>query len=170
MKTKPLPFRWSVVVTLLVIAASTLGRAESVPKRPKPGNPKDATKALVWGGFGQAVWHDSSAGFTMTASLNDLAPAFDSSSSFRMMSSVFIEPEPQACCHGIRGNVNGDAEESINIVDVTYLVGYLFSSGPAPNCPEEANVDADPGGLINIVDVTSLVSYLFNGGEAPFPC
>ena len=40
----------------------------------------------------------------------------------------------QGCCVGIRGNVDGDLADACNVVDVTYLVSYLFSSGPAPEC------------------------------------
>jgi glucose/arabinose dehydrogenase len=72
------------------------------------------------------------------------------------------------CCTGIRGNVNGDAQESIDIADVTYLVAYAFKGGPAPPCPEEGNVDGI--GSIDIADVTYLVSFSFKGGPEPPAC
>ncbi|MBD3333643.1 hypothetical protein GF356_12405 [candidate division GN15 bacterium] len=74
----------------------------------------------------------------------------------------------QDCCIGMRGNVNGDAEEAVNISDLTFLVSFLFSSGTAPECPEEADVTAD--GTINIQDLTFLVAYAFQGGAAPPEC
>jgi hypothetical protein len=78
------------------------------------------------------------------------------------------------CCVGIRGNADGDAEEKINILDLTYLVSYLFGSpaGPAPPCLEEGNADGDFQERINIMDITYLVSYLFGSpsGPAPPPC
>ena len=73
------------------------------------------------------------------------------------------------CCIGIRGNVNGDAEESIDISDVTFLASYCFKSGPAPPCPEEANVNIKMVGSI-ISDITYLVTYAFKGGAAPPTC
>jgi uncharacterized protein (TIGR02145 family) len=72
------------------------------------------------------------------------------------------------CCLGIRGNVDGDIEELVNITDMTYLIAYLFSGGAAPPCFEEGDVNAD--GLINITDMTYLIAYLFSGGLAPEEC
>lgn len=74
------------------------------------------------------------------------------------------------CCTGIRGNVNGDAGESVNIADLTFLVAYLFGGGVAPPCLEEANVNGDPSEAVNIADLTYLVAYLFGGGPAPADC
>ena len=66
----------------------------------------------------------------------------------------------------VRGDV--DHNGSVNIADLSYLVTYLFLSGPAPPCPEEGDVDAN--GAINVVDLTYLVDYLFFSGPAPAPC
>ncbi len=79
----------------------------------------------------------------------------------------FFEP---GCCVGIRGNVDGDAADAINVQDLTYLVAFLFSGGAQPPCPEEANVDGDPSESITIQDVTYLVAFLFSGGAAPPSC
>lgn len=73
------------------------------------------------------------------------------------------------CCVGIRGNVNSDAEEAINIADLTYLVAYLFSGGTEPGCPNESDVNGDDAGP-NIADLTAMVAYLFGGGEEPPAC
>ncbi|MBI5225235.1 right-handed parallel beta-helix repeat-containing protein [Candidatus Micrarchaeota archaeon] len=61
------------------------------------------------------------------------------------------------------GNVNGLG--GINVVDITYLVAYLFQGGPAPNPLAAADVNLD--GKVNVVDLTYLVAYLFKGGPAP---
>jgi Thrombospondin type 3 repeat len=73
-----------------------------------------------------------------------------------------------ACCLGIRGNVNFDVGQLVNIVDVTYLVGYLFQGGNPPPCPNEGNVNGVAG--VNVVDLTYLVAYLFSGGTPPPGC
>lgn len=52
-----------------------------------------------------------------------------------------------------------------NVVDVTYLVDYLFFEGPPPPVMEAANVDGIGG--VNVVDVTYLVEYLFFDGPEP---
>ncbi|MEW5924063.1 MAG: dockerin type I domain-containing protein, partial [Candidatus Zixiibacteriota bacterium] len=58
-----------------------------------------------------------------------------------------------------------DNSGSVNILDVTYLVGYLYKGGPAPNPPIIG--DTDGSGALNILDVTFLISYLYKGGPQP---
>ena len=87
-------------------------------------------------------------------------------------------PSPQAayfdavssCCEGIRGNVDGDSGEGINVADVTFLVAYLFQGGDKPECYTEADTNGDPSWSINVADLTFLVGYLFQGGSAPAGC
>ena len=64
--------------------------------------------------------------------------------------------------------VHGDADESgaIDIDDVTYLIGYIFSDGPAPT-PVEAAGDANGSSDIDIDDILYLISYIFSGGPEP---
>ena len=69
------------------------------------------------------------------------------------------------CCE-LRGDV--DRQGDINVGDVTYLVAYLFQSGPPPPCPEEGDVDGS--GSTDVGDLTFLVAYLFQGGGPPLPC
>jgi len=61
------------------------------------------------------------------------------------------------------GDCNGD--ELINIFDITYLIAFMYLSGPTP-------VDdwaADPNGdsTINIFDITYLITYLYMEGPEP---
>jgi len=74
------------------------------------------------------------------------------------------------CIPPIRGNVNYDGADLVNISDLTFLVAYLFTGGATPECPDEANVNGDPAGAINIADLTTLVAYLFSGGAPPAAC
>jgi len=61
------------------------------------------------------------------------------------------------------GDANGNA--AINILDVTFLINYLYKSGPAP-IPESAG-DANCSGSINILDATYLINYLYKSGPPP---
>lgn len=63
--------------------------------------------------------------------------------------------------------INGDANRngSINALDVTYLINYLYKHGPIPN-PIEAG-DATCNGTINALDVTCLINFLYKHGPAP---
>ncbi len=83
-------------------------------------------------------------------------------------------PDPCLSCCQNRGNVDGiiGVGGPIDVADLTYLVSYLFKSGPAPPCEEEGNADGivGVGGPIDVADLTYLVAYLFKSGPAPPPC
>ena len=72
------------------------------------------------------------------------------------------------CCQGIRGNVNGDANDIINVSDLVFFVNYQFGEGTAPICFEEADINAS--GELNISDLVYLIDYAFNNGPAPLDC
>ena len=63
--------------------------------------------------------------------------------------------------------VCGDADDNgeLNILDVTFLINYLYRSGAAPK-PDMAG-DEDGNGILNILDVTYLINYLYRQGPAP---
>ncbi|MEE8405254.1 MAG: SBBP repeat-containing protein [candidate division Zixibacteria bacterium] len=80
----------------------------------------------------------------------------------------FSEESP-SCCVGNRGDLNGDGDNA-NILDLTFLVDYIFrGSGVPGSCPEESDVNGD-GDSANILDLTYLVDFIFRGGPAPGPC
>ena len=58
-----------------------------------------------------------------------------------------------------------DASGAINILDITYIVSYLYKGGPAPDPVESA--DADNSGAINVLDITFIINYLYKGGSEP---
>lgn len=60
---------------------------------------------------------------------------------------------------------DADGSGSVNILDVTCLISYLYKSGAAP-VAEEAG-DANGNGAINILDATYLINYLYKGGPEP---
>ncbi len=71
-------------------------------------------------------------------------------------------------CVGMRGNVNADLADGVDISDLTYLVNYLFVAGPPPKSSEETDVTASL--TIDISDLTKLVNHLFVTFEALEPC
>jgi len=76
------------------------------------------------------------------------------------------------CCGGECDCSPGDANDNeiINILDITYLINYLYKTGPAPQpytvCSGDCNCDC----IVNILDVTYLINYMYKGGAAPCPC
>ncbi|MEA3297499.1 MAG: C10 family peptidase, partial [candidate division Zixibacteria bacterium] len=72
------------------------------------------------------------------------------------------------CCVGIRGNVNDDPEDEIDIADLVYLANYMFISGPEPACFPEADINGT--GAIDISDMIYMISYMFQSGWPPLSC
>ncbi|HDL03380.1 MAG TPA: hypothetical protein ENH25_04525, partial [candidate division Zixibacteria bacterium] len=66
-------------------------------------------------------------------------------------------------CEFMCGDVNGSG--TINILDVTSIINYLYKGGPAPVPPQSA--DVNKSGSINILDVTHIINYLYKGGPPP---
>ena len=76
------------------------------------------------------------------------------------------EQEQQCDCHP--GDANGNL--AFNILDVTYLISYLYKGGPAPTPYPLCSGDANCNCAVNILDVTYLISYLYKGGPSPCTC
>jgi hypothetical protein len=73
------------------------------------------------------------------------------------------------CCLGaIRGNVDYDLGDAIDISDLVYLVDYMFTNGPVPPCLDEADMNGDLA--IDISDLVWLVDYMFTNGPPPVAC
>ncbi len=60
-------------------------------------------------------------------------------------------------------DVNGDG--SVNILDVLYLLNFIYKDGPA--VPPGTTGDADNSGDINILDAVFMINYCYKNGPAP---
>jgi serine protease AprX len=67
----------------------------------------------------------------------------------------------------VPATLRGDANSSgvINILDVTYLINFLYKNGPAPYTLYSGDANADE--TINILDITYLINYLYKDGPPP---
>lgn len=62
-----------------------------------------------------------------------------------------------------RGDANADG--SVQLADVTFILGYLFDGGTTPSCLDAA--DANDDGSLDISDAMKLLIYLFGEGAQP---
>ncbi len=76
----------------------------------------------------------------------------------------------ETCCVGIRGNIDRDPSETVDITDLIYLVDYQFGAppGPVPPCPDEADVNGDS--VLDVADLIYMVDFMFGSGPAPSSC
>ncbi len=76
-----------------------------------------------------------------------------------------------ACCCLHLGDIDHQGGASpIDISDLVWMVDYMFSDGPAPGCPMEADVDGNGGSGVDISDLVFLVDFMFSGGSPPPVC
>ena len=72
------------------------------------------------------------------------------------------------CCNGMRGNIDGDSENIIDIADLVFMVDYQFRGGDSPECFDAADLNDDA--IIDIEDLVYMVDYQFRNGDAPLSC
>jgi hypothetical protein len=84
----------------------------------------------------------------------------------RMFNCLHVNFNPNVCtiCHC--GDCNSDGK--VNITDPVFLLAYIFSGGPRPNPP--CNADANGDHKISVSDAVFIVNYIFAGGTAPYGC
>jgi len=58
-----------------------------------------------------------------------------------------------------------DGNGLVNILDITFLIAYLYMGGDPPANP--ASADVNSSGTINILDIAVLINYLYKGGPPP---
>jgi len=112
----------------------------------------------------------SSTSFGLQATVGQTAVGKGSSPSFGLSHGYWQDfSGGGTCCMGtIRGNVDYDLGDAIDISDLVYLVDYMFTGGPPPPCFEEADMNGDLS--LDISDLVWLVDYMFTGGPPPVAC
>jgi uncharacterized protein (TIGR02145 family) len=84
------------------------------------------------------------------------------------LSGIIILFMPEAVFAGNCGDVNNSG--SINILDITYLINYVYKGGPEPDCgTPSAGIcgDVNNSSRVNILDITYLISYVYLSGPEP---
>ena len=60
-----------------------------------------------------------------------------------------------------------EADGLINILDIVYLINYIYKAGPEPRPMNNANVDGE--GEINILDIVYLINFIYKNGPELCP-
>ncbi len=67
---------------------------------------------------------------------------------------------------------NGDAsrDDTVNLIDILYLIAYLYSDPPGPEPYPITAGDTNCDRLVNLVDILYLIDHLYNDPPGPAPC
>lgn len=57
---------------------------------------------------------------------------------------------------------DGNGDRSVNILDITVIISYLYNAGPEPYY---YGTDVNSDGTINILDITNLINFLYKNGS-----
>lgn len=121
-------------------------------------------RQVVAGGGGVTTVGGTSQFFTIG---QPIVQTFTSQSN-TIKSGFWSVPSAAVCCQLSTGNVDCDANSSVDIADLTALVDYLFVTMNPLCCQAEANIEKDA--VIDICDMTTLVDHLFLGFQPLPPC
>jgi hypothetical protein len=146
---------FSLGLAVAVFASIVLG-AETT-KKSTTADASMVGEQIKWqviGGGGTAA---SSVGYKLNGTVGQTATTLVTSVGYRTQQGYW---NGAMCCFK-EGDFNHNG--TVNVVDVTSTVSFLFQGGPAAPCKEEADV-TDNGG-VNVVDLTTLVAFLFSGGS-----
>ncbi len=182
----------AAIVTALLLAAP-MAKAEVQPVKTsagvatagveptlEPGQPESADREapsqdplrIDWQVIASGGRRGSCASYISNGTVGQLVVGSGASADFRLSHGYWHSFDRTCCRH--RGNADGVAGAGgpVDVADLTFLVAYLFLSGPAPPCLDEANADGvtGAGGPVDVADLTFLVAYLFLGGPPPPNC
>ena len=173
-----------LLVACTVVWATEIGQPEARSKQSTVGQQTNQAttsprtgEQIKWQVISSGGTKGSSASFGLHGTVGQTAVGGGTSDNYGLTHGFWQEHGGGTCCMPpIRGNVDYDVGDAIDISDLVYLVDYMFTGGSAPTCWEEANVDGSGDGPpdgsedIDISDLVYLVDFMFNGGPAPLPC
>ena len=171
-----------IILMLGMSGANAEANAEKQEKAPpvSQASAEPATgEEINWQVISSGGTEGSSASFGLQGTVGQTAVGGGTSDNYGLTHGFWQDFGGGTCCMGpMRGNVDYDVGDAIDISDLVFLVDYMFTSGPAPTCWEEANVDGsgpatppdDGADDIDISDLVHLVDYMFNQGPPPVAC
>lgn len=110
----------------------------------------------------------TSANYQISSTIGQTAIGSGNSTDYGLTHGYWQTYDSGGICDCEPGNANADA--TINIFDVTYIISFLYMSGPSPSPYALCNGDPNNDCTCNIFDVTYIISFLYMDGPPPCTC
>ncbi|MFH2036753.1 MAG: dockerin type I domain-containing protein [Candidatus Zixiibacteriota bacterium] len=149
MKYKTTKFAGLLLLSMIFAAIMIVGEARA----------QDIRKQVISSGGENNM---TSAGYGLSVTAGQTATGSSYSSDYGLSHGYWVYFGEAGCC-----DLAGDANNNgvVNILDITFLINYLYKSGPDPACFDKG--DANGNGVINILDITRIIGFLYKDGPAP---
>ncbi|MBU0984511.1 MAG: hypothetical protein KKA42_11610 [candidate division Zixibacteria bacterium] len=138
-----------------------------------PATPQLAGETIPWQVLSSGGREGNSTSYTLNGTVGQTATGAGASGTYSLTHGYWRSPADAGCCIGSIGDVKltpdcDDADQTVDISDLTNLINHLFI-GFAPLCCE---VEADvapaiaggvPDGSVDVGDLTAMIDHLFIG-------
>jgi hypothetical protein len=157
-RLQPAFLRWAFMAWLILAAFSVI----TIPKetRAEAKNPA-VGEQIKWQVLAAGGNRGQTGSFMIDGTLGQTAAGAVSTSGTNLNQGFWQNFGSGSCCI-TPGDANNNG--AFNILDVSYVINFLYKMGPAPVCQSQADVNAN--GTINILDVSYMINALYKGGPA----
>jgi hypothetical protein len=152
-----------------IIPAGCPGQAELTitPKNHDNQPPSNGVEDVTVTNIGSGVISPVTDNGDGTFSVHITAPAIAETDIFTIEitaggETVEIDPHPSL---EYKLLADADGDDAVNILDVVFLINYMYKNGPTPEPVEFSDVNNDT--FINILDVVYIINYLYKNGPEP---
>jgi len=151
----------------------TIDYADSQILSVTPKAPPNHSLSVQWYLDGEPLDGETGTDFTATGTSvgpgvhTVLAEVFDPTDYVRNDPAYLLRDNHSWTVEVLGGYTCGDVDgnETIDILDIIYLIDYKFKGGPAPAVMNAADTNSD--GTINVLDIIVLIDFKFTSGPAP---
>ncbi len=123
---------------------------------------KMAGEQIKWQVLSSGGNRGTSTNYVVSGTVGQTATGTGTSTNYKVSHGYWQNFAPASCCVK-PGDANNNG--TVNALDVTFIINFLYKHGAAPVCPAQADVNGN--GVTNALDVTYLINFLYKHGPAP---
>ncbi len=154
-----------IILVLMLVILNAYGENTSVKDlgtKETPSVTAMAGEQIKWQVLSSGGSRGISTNYVVSGTVGQTAAGTGTSTNYKVSHGYWQNFAPASCCVKA-GDANNNG--TVNALDVTFIINFLYKHGPAPVCPAQADVNGN--GVTNALDVTYLINFLYKHGPAP---